>query len=189
MKSLIAYGLLIVVAVVVTGLLGSWIGADLTFKVPPSGQSMVSVFWERMQIMFIISVLIERSVEVYLKATGQDGTETYNPNSNTLEKLKDASRPAMLAAMFISLLVAICGVRIVNTFATLPTSPDPLQSVVWHGVDIFVSAGLMAGGADLFHKLAEVIVGGLDSARRWAGGQTPGSQVPRTVVPQGPEMG
>lgn len=179
--NLFKYGLLVVVAVPVVGLLGWWLGSDLTFKVPPNGQSMVGLFWERFQVMFLVAVLIERSVEVYLKATSQDGTERYDVRTNTVIKTKDASQPAMIAGLVLGVLVAACGVRIINTFATLPTSAGPFASIAWHGVDIFVSAGLMAGGADLFHKLTEVIVGGLDSAKQWAKGRTSGGSAPETL--------
>ncbi len=179
--NVLKYGVLVVVAVAAAGLLGWWLGSDLTFKVPPNGQSMVGLFWERFQVMFLVAVLIERSVEVYLKATSQDGSERYDALTNTVIKTKDASQQAMIAGLFLGVLVAACGVRIINTFATLPPSAGPFESIAWHGVDIFVSAGLMAGGADLFHKLAEVIVGGLDSAKHWAKGQTPGGFAPETL--------
>jgi hypothetical protein len=179
--NVLKYGVLVVLAVCAAGLLGWWLGSDLTFKVPPNGQSVVGLFWERFQVMFLVAVLIERSVEVYLKATSQDGTESYDAATNTVIKTKDASQQAMIAGLFLGVLVAACGVRIINTFATLPADAGPFESIVWHGIDIFVSAGLMAGGADLFHKLAEVIVGGLDSAKQWAKGRTAGGSAPETL--------
>lgn len=178
---LFKYGLLVVVVVLVAGLLGWWLGSELRFKVPPTGQSVAGLFWERFQVMFIVAVLIERSVEVYLKATSQDGTERYDALTNTVIKTKDASQQAMIAGLFLGVLVAACGVRIINTFATLSTDAGVFESIAWHGVDIFVSAGLMAGGADLFHKLAEVIVGGLDSAKQWAKGRTAGGSAAQTL--------
>ena len=71
----------------------------------------------------------------------------------------------MVAALVLSVLVALSGVRIIETLVTLDVNAGFLKSAVWYGVDIMVSAGLMAGGADLFHKLAEVITSGLDRVR------------------------
>lgn len=181
MRNFFKFGVFVLIAIVLSGLAGWWLSADLTFVVPGADQSIASLFWQRFQVLFLLSALIERSVEVYLKATNQNGSEQFDPSTNTITKINDASRPAMIAALVVSLLVATSGVRIIQTFVTV-SDLGFFKSVLWHGVDILVSAGLMAGGSDLFHKLAGVIVGGLDSAKHWAKGESKGG-MPVTIDP------
>jgi hypothetical protein len=180
-RNLFFYGLIVVVAVAVAGLLGQWLGADLKFALP-EGQTVAGAFWERFQVLFLMAVLIERSVQVYLKASDQDGIEIYQASTNTVIKVRDASKPSMIAGLFVSILVAICGVRIINTFAGLPPDVSLLRSMAWNGVDVVVSAGLMAGGSDLFHKLTDIIESVLDSANRRAKGQTSDGVAAQTVT-------
>lgn len=178
-KNLLTYFLLLIAAVVVAGIAGAWLHTDLEFA-PSEGGGLPADFWPRFQMLFVLAVLIERSVEVYLKATSQDGIENYQAETHTVVKTKDAQRPATIAALVISLLVAMSGVRLIETLVELQPNSGFWKTVVWHGVDVFVSAGLMAGGADLFHKLAEVLVGGLERAKFAVKGQTNGG-VPSTL--------
>ncbi|MCS6758937.1 MAG: hypothetical protein MO852_07855 [Candidatus Devosia euplotis] len=118
-------------------------------------------FWSRFQMMFVLAVLIERSVETYLKVTEQDGRSFYDSTQNLEVKTQDATQAAMIAALILSILVAAAGGRIIATLVTLSDNADIFKATVWNGVDVMVSAGLMAGGADVFHRVAEIIAGEL----------------------------
>ncbi|MCQ0093385.1 hypothetical protein [Roseovarius sp. M141] len=52
-----------------------------------------------------------------------------------------------------------------NALETLGNAPEPAQHwsalLLWFGIDVTISAGLMAGGATLFHEVAEALRGGL----------------------------
>ena len=152
------HGLVLLVVALLAGWAGTWLGGDLAFK--DISKTGLSPFWNRFQVLFIVAVLIERSVETYLNATGQNGEKGYDPVTSTYVRITDASKEAMIAALVLSILVALCGVRIIESLIEFKTAED-LKAAVWHGVDIIVSAGLMAGGSDLFHKLAGVITTGL----------------------------
>lgn len=159
MSNLAKYAAIFLIATLVAGLLGTWLQTDLTF-VATDAKGMGD-FWSRFQIMFVLAVLIERSVETYLKVTEQDGQSFYDSTQNLEVKTQDATQVAMIAALILSILVAAAGGRIIATLVTLSNDADVFKATVWNGVDVMVSAGLMAGGADVFHRVAEIIVGGL----------------------------
>lgn len=163
MNNFVRYAVIFILGALAAGLLGAWLSDDLSF--PEMNETGLAAFWARFQVLFILSVLIERSVETYLKATEQDGTEFYDAGNDVTIKTKDATQAAMVAALVLSVLVAAVGARIISPLVQLSDSVSVWKSIVWNGVDIMVSAGLMAGGSDLFHKVAGVIVGGLDQLK------------------------
>jgi hypothetical protein len=146
---------LLFAAAFAAGILAYWLDARLDFK--PNEDGWLDAFWARFQILAVLSILIERSVEVYLKASGQDGKERVNPQTRQIDKLTDASQPSLLAGLVIGLLVAASGARILNTVADPAADAGLIRSAVWFGVDVLISAGLMAGGASLFHRVAKLI--------------------------------
>ncbi|UWQ74042.1 L,D-transpeptidase family protein [Leisingera sp. M658] len=148
----IVRALIIIASCVAVGWVGHHIGAEVT---PTDNWS--DAFWPRFQQMFIFAVLIERSVEVYLNASHQNGDDRFAPAHRN--RGKNATPVANTAAIVLSLLVATAGVRLMATLGQ-PEDPAWITSLIWHGTDIIVSAGLMAGGAVLFHELAEIIRGG-----------------------------
>lgn len=174
MSNFTKYAAIFLFATLVAGLLGTWLGADLKF---PDNADGMAAFWSRFQVLFVLSVLIERSVEIYLKATEQNGAEFYDADNRITVKTRDATQPAMIAALVLSVLVAAIGARIISPLVTLDGNVDKWKSIVWNGVDIMVSAGLMAGGSDLFHKVAELITSGLDRLKSNVKGQSRGGQV------------
>ena len=172
--NIVWYGIVFAIGAVVAGAVATWLSSNLVYPTADAEQQWLNEFWSRFQVMFLLSVLIERSVETYLKVSQQNGGERINPRTLAIEKT-DASQPAMIAALAISVLVALAGVRIIETLVDLESSTTFFKAAVWRGIDVFVSAGLLAGGADLFHKVAEVISGGLVRLRSEIGG-TPLSQ-------------
>lgn len=168
--SILIYGVIFLVGSLLAGLASYWLKSSLTFVSPT--EKWLEPFWARFQVMFILAVLIERSVEVYLNATDQDGKTIVDPRGGGVLVQTNAKQPSMVAALVLSILVAISGVRIIETLVTFNGGTDMLKSIVWNGIDIMVSAGMMAGGADLFHKVAEVLSGGLKRLRVSIAGPT-----------------
>lgn len=166
--NLLTYALIVGGGALAAGSMGYWLKSNLVFVSVDDAGAWLDPFWGRFQIMFVIAVLIERSVEVYLKATDKNGAEYYDFSRNIVVKTRDASQAALLAALIIGVLVAVSGIRIIETLVTLTVAPGAgfwngfVKSSIWYGIDILVSAGLLAGGADVMHKVAEVLIGGLD---------------------------
>ncbi|MCP4385543.1 MAG: L,D-transpeptidase family protein [Hyphomicrobiales bacterium] len=149
----IGQGLAVIAGCLGLGWLGSWVGSEI---VPAEGWE--ESFWSRFQYMFVFSVLIERSVEVYLNASRLNGDDRFVPEHK--KSGKDATRTANIAAIVLSILVAVAGIRLMATLGE-PVFDHWITSWIWFGTDIVVSAGLMAGGSVLFHEIAEVLRGGI----------------------------
>lgn len=144
------------IAVVVCGAAGLYLGQAVTFR-----EDAVAALTARLQQLIIVAVVIERAVEVYLGLSDQNGQDRHDEGAVATEN-SDAKRPATLVALLLSSLVAICGVRVLDSFATLPVviAPD-IPHVLWTGVDVLLTAGLIAGGSYLLHEVAETITGGI----------------------------
>ena len=163
------------------GVLSSWMDGHVTFAEVwlTDASFFSSTFWSRFMLMFVFAVLIERSVETYLNVSGQNGTRQVvvgEGSSRTVQK-RNAQQPAMVAALILGVLAAVCGLRLLETLVSQDQEAPLIQAAIWHGVDVIVSAGLLAGGSDLFHRVAQVLTGGLTRLRGYVGG----------VVPQVPE--
>jgi hypothetical protein len=155
--------LALLAAVAVAGVAGSALGGTITLS-----EVWRDAFWARFQHMLIFAILIERSVEVYLNAAGKNGDDRFNPAATPEGKIKDATRPATIAAIVLSVLLALSGVRLLETVGQLGEGAEWFTIIIWYGVDIVISAGLMAGGSNLFHEVSEAIRGGLKGIGRSA---------------------
>lgn len=123
-------------------------------------QSTIDEFWNRIYYMFALAVLVERSVEVYLKIGNLDGGKV-NPKTGGVTP--PATVNASVAALAISIILAIVGVRALETLVMLDIiPPEPgepatgdkvLAKTIFYGIDVLISAGLMAGGSVVFHPL------------------------------------
>ena len=83
----IGQGVLAIIGVVALGLLTTLVGAEIVER-----EGWEEAFWARFQYMFIFAVLIERSVEVYLNASRQNGDDRFAPEA--MKVGKDATRSA-----------------------------------------------------------------------------------------------
>ena len=147
---------IIAIAVVVCGAAGLYLGQAVTFR-----DDAVAALGARIQQLIIVAVVIERAVEVYLGLSDQNGQDRHD-DSAVATTISDAKRPATLVALLLSSLVAICGVRVLDSFATLPVVSGPdIPHVLWTGVDVLLTAGLIAGGSYILHEVAETITGGV----------------------------
>jgi len=147
-------GLTIMGGIAVLGFAGMQVGGQVYLSV-----SWEEDLWARIQFMLVATALIERTVEVYLNAASMNGDDRFNRADN--QKLRDGTRPATIAAILLGLLVALSGVRLMETLGALGEDAGAISQLIWNGVDIAISGGLMAGGSALFHELAEALRGGL----------------------------
>lgn len=144
-------------------------------------------FWPRLQYMSVFALLIERSVEVYLNATRQNGDDRYQP-----DKAKEANNAAVVASMaslVLGLLVALSGIRLLETVVALvPGEVRVLPRAIWYGTDIVISGGLLAGGSAIFHEGAETLRGGLRKLGISIGSLEPKPPIAAKDVPQNPPV-
>lgn len=115
--------------------------------------------WTRLQYMLVATVLIERTVEVYLNAASINGDDRFTVPEEA--RRKSGALPAAYAAVLLGLLIALSGLRVLETLGALRDDAGFLPRLIWGGVDIAISGGLMAGGSALFHEAAEALRGGL----------------------------
>lgn len=162
MKPNLAHALLLMLLVAIAGVLGNAMYGHL--EILAINNDRYNKFTTRFEVMFIVAVLIERSVETYLNITQQNGG-VQPVGTNPAPPNPPANKTALVAALVISMLVALCGLRLIETLVAVKPDASLVPRMVWHGVDIVVSAGLMAGGAELFHQLTTVLTTGLQRIR------------------------
>ncbi len=152
---LVAGGVLVLVAA--AGLVAAAIGGEVALL--DDGQ--LGVIVRKLQLMAVIALLIERAVEVYLVVTRQNGPVAYAPpragqaaklsNDDTTES---ARRVATGASLTLAFVLALCGLRAIGP--SLEVAPGVARWLI-DAVDVFISAGLMAGGAAVIHEIIEWI--------------------------------
>jgi len=153
------YAVGIVVAILAAGFSSVWLGGQIVFQ-PPDEAAILG----RLQQMLLFAVAIERSVEVYLSLSDQNGPDRHDPGEAGVRP--GAAAPAALAALVLGLALALVGMRLLDTVGTVQPDASWIVGAIWGGVDVLVSAGLMAGGSALVHEMAELIRGGLLRANR-----------------------
>lgn len=136
------------------GFAGLHVGGQITLN--PDWEADL---WPRLQYMMVATVLIERTVEIYLNASSLNGDDRFTTSDS--DRRRDAARPATVASTLLGLLTALSGVRLMATLGAPPPDAGLMSKIVWTGVDVALSGGLMAGGSALFHEAAEALRGGL----------------------------
>ncbi|MDD2869767.1 hypothetical protein [Neomegalonema sp.] len=149
--------LIIPLLILVFGVLASFLDVELQ-----TVAGWRDELWARLALLLTMTVLIERSTEVYLVATGQNGPDRYRVSQSDSEGA-DASQPAAIATLMLGIAVALVGVGLLDAVVEFKsdTTPGWYARTTFKGVDVVLSGGLMAGGAKLFHGLATTIQGGL----------------------------
>jgi hypothetical protein len=113
--------------------------------------------------MGAVAVMIERSVEVYLGLTRQNGAE--RAALAEAPGRPPATPVAASAALLLGLFTAIAGLRILPS---LDLGPDPalppLVNSIRAAIDVTLSGALMGGGSMLVHEAAEAVKTGLRKA-------------------------
>lgn len=133
----------------------------------------VSLLATRLMEMSLMALVIERSVEVYLRAFGLNGPDRHNSSSPAIYE-SPATGVATGVALCAGLIAGLLGVRVVNSFIVFSTDQSATAIAIWNGLDILLSAGLLAGGAVFLHEIVETLVGGVRNlnAKVSPGGQT-----------------
>lgn len=78
-----------------------------------------------------------------------------------IEKLNYRSRTRVLAmrlGVIFGIAVSMAGVRTLGVFVPVHTllSFDMVQQIIFHSVDVIITGGVIAGGSDGIHKMAEL---------------------------------
>lgn len=156
-----------VLLIVVAGTAGYLLGGHLT-----PVDNWQDALMARLAAMAVVAALIERSVEVYLNAADRNGDSRFGERQARSDA-PSARQSAAVAAMVLGLLVSLSGLGVLGAMFTLDARSSSLplwaSAVLFRGADVVVSGGLMAGGAALFHELAETIRGGLRTLSLKAG--------------------
>jgi len=113
----------------------------------------------RLQEMALLALVIERAVEVYLKVADQNGPDRNKPIGEVDAATPSAAKTATFAALTIGVLVALLGVRLLDSFVKF--EGDWLPMTLWSGIDVLFSGALLAGGAVFIHEIVETLVGGV----------------------------
>jgi cytochrome b subunit of formate dehydrogenase len=89
-------------------------------------------------------------------------------------------RFAFLIGLSAGILISIAGVRVLHPLVNWDADIAGAQDVVFDTIDIFVTGGLLGGGAEGIHRLVSVITDFLDFTRKRIQAQTPA--VPRCAL-------
>jgi len=134
---------------------------------------------QRLENMALLTIVIERAVEVYLGATGKNGPSRHDPTVNADNP--PANGPASVAALTLGILLALSGVRVLSVLLEVnEPPPGGVQGWFWNGIDIILSGGMLAGGAFVFHEISEMATGGLANLGSMMSGQTAARQGGKT---------
>lgn len=163
-------------AIIISGLLLLLFGTD--FEMSANWQENL---YNRLAMMFAVAVLIERSIEVYLDAYQKNGPDRFSVAGIDADDLREVAKgEAARLGIVLGILAALAGVRLMTVFGEPVKDLDaiwgsvPLMSLLWFGLDVIISAGLLAGGAKIFHDIVEVLRGGI--------GKISGAMQPKTII-------
>ena len=133
--------------------------------------------------LLIIALFVERAQQVYISAwrtlgreqidaeiaelqsTGSDAVRLRELESTRLEYRHKTRQMAFLGGMILGVLISFAGPRILAEVMLENESLQSWQAVVFHGVDILLTGGLIGGGSDGIHKLVTLITDFLDQTR------------------------
>ena len=146
----------VALAVAVGGLISTYVLGSVTFD--PDGSTKLVA---RLQEMALLALVIERSVEIYLRVANQNGPDRNDPNSVGTTQ-SSATQVATFVALVVGVFVALLGVRLMDSFIAFK-SDTWLPNTLWNGVDVLISGALLAGGAVFIHEIVETLVGGVRS--------------------------
>ena len=119
-------------------------------------------FWSTFSVLAALAVIVERSAEVLLKATGQQPDPIPDPKTGELVK-PSATVTAARICLVLALIIAASGVRFLETLVVIDPEVGKFPQFLFRFADIALSAGVMAGSANLLHPYLDAIVrtGGL----------------------------
>ena len=100
-----------------------------------------------------ISLAIESAVEIYLKvfiksnSNGEDEAE-----NEGIKKDSKIKTNASIASLIVGIAVSLAGVRFLEPFFEI-SSLSGFQLLLFHSLDILLTAGLLSGGSDGIHQI------------------------------------
>ncbi len=147
-NGVVIFGLVVLVAV------AGFLAAAVDGSVALVDDAQLGGIVRKLQLMAVIALLIERSVEVYLVVTKQNGPVAYAGSAEPDPTARPADRVALSAGMTLAFVFAVCGLRVVGP--AVMVEPGVARWLV-DAVDVVISAGLMAGGAAVIHEVIEWI--------------------------------
>lgn len=108
----------------------------------------------------VIALFLERSLEVFISIWREKGkAELLESSEKTKEDYRaNTQRIAMLVSFSASCLISAVGVRTLQPLVGSDTlsGMGERQTDWFHFVDVFLTAGLLAGGSEGIHKLTQV---------------------------------
>lgn len=163
----------ILLGTVLAAMIVYWLQQDVAFSA--SYENLTKDLPARLAKLGLAAVLIERTVETYLDASGMQSNRVTDPETNTIYIPEDVQAMATLLAVAISIPVAILGLRVLDVFladgtltcvphhlpagsdAAPPTSCKDSTLFLFWLTDIALTIGLLAAGSDVIHKIIELI--------------------------------
>lgn len=156
--------LIVLVVVVLIVVKGDSLGAiDL------QAESPFMVALRQLGILYVVALFVERSLQVILKAWRQgqkevlkNEVEANNSDPQAVSKLtaykSGTQRRALLLSLTLGLLVSVSGVRLLGPiFQLVDGSGSTFQMALFNFTDIFITAGLIAGGSATIHELMALV--------------------------------
>lgn len=148
----------LVIGIIAIGIISQFFKGEITFK-----QDGLALFQEQLIYLGLLTIVIERATEAYLKITDNNGTPRIQANAD--RKIKDGTRVATMTSMTIGIIIALAGVRLLGSFME-PTQLAAqhndefwnIPSIAFFGIDVFITAALLAGGSAIFHEIPEAII-------------------------------
>lgn len=123
----------------------------------------VNALIDRLQGIGVFCVVVERATQVTLVWTDRDGPERTTPMSDAhataaAEAPQDARRPALAISFSIGLVIACLGLGLIDVMVEAGHGPLAYPAgLLWRGADALLVAGLLSGGAAVFHEVPETI--------------------------------
>lgn len=150
-----------------------------TFSSLEFANNIGRVVLERLLAVAIVSLFLERAIEVYINASRRFGEleiteqldEAREDHPDDITKSRALSRKlaryklgtqrmAFLFSLFFGVMIACTGLRVLDGLIVLgqETVANPYwQTRVWYGVDILLTGGMIGGGAAGIHRLIDML--------------------------------
>ena len=150
----------VAVAVAVFALGDAWTAVGVAEGVNPFRDAL-----SQLGVLYVVALLVERSLEVLLKAWRQGGkirleeeARSAGEDGRTAAEAKlqqyrvGTQRRALLFGLVLGVMVSLSGVRLLGSIFEFGAGTAPFQRDLFQFTDVIVTAGLIAGGSATIHK-------------------------------------
>jgi F0F1-type ATP synthase assembly protein I len=115
-------------------------------------------------ILLLITVFLERALEVFVLTFRAPGEDNYADNAEKLAEYKHETRRITLSsALFMGILISMIGIRGIGAFIDFQENTIPWQRAWFHILDILLTGGVIAGGSNFIHKMLQIITTFMDA--------------------------